>query len=202
MITTIEATGPRSSSRTTSCSATTATTLADDESLLEAGLIDFDRHPRAGRASSKSDFGIRSPTPRSSRTISTRSAAIVAYVDAQAAPPTAAAAERAAVDHARRGVPAATAPRASGDKIGAGRRRRAADLCRARRAVGPAGRGARRSAASRAATASSSSWTIAGRRWSRSSRAQGRRASSARSTRRPRPTSSPTCSTTAAPRRS
>ena len=82
--------------------------------------------------------------------------------------------ERAATDVRRmtmrvEAIPAATAPRAFADKDGAGRRRPAADLCRARRAVRPARRGARARAASRAATASSSSWTIAGRRWSRSS---------------------------------
>ena len=80
--------------------------------------------------------------------------------------------------------------------------RPAADFRRARRHVRPPGGGARPSAVSRAATASSCSWRTRSRRWSRCSRCSRRAASSARSTLRRRPTSSPSFSTTAAPARS
>ena len=83
------------------------------------------------------------------------------------------------------------------DKTALVARRSGADLSRARRGLRPTRRGPSPHAASRAAIASSSSWTMAGRRWSRSSPSSRPAPSSARSILRPRPTSSPSSSTTA-----
>ena len=172
--------------------------LADTESLLESGLIDSTgilelvaflesglRHPDGGRRdrAGQSRFDRRASPPIVERKLATAIGGLSRRETERVACASKNSCGRArgAARTRRRWSPASARLTYRG----------------ARRRLRPARRDACRQAACSAATASSSSWTIAGRRWSRSSPCSRPARVFSPSTPRPRPTSSPMSSTTA-----